>query len=159
MIIRETIDIHAPLEHVWHVFSRIEEWGNWNAVCRECGYVIGNELARGTCFSFVLRPYHLPLKVIPKVVKCDPGKEVVWEGSRLGIHAHHRFVFEQKSDFVVLTSIETFQGPLLWLCKRLGIPSRLHRLSRQLMAAIKQQAEYCAGQNGKTSRDHQSSRL
>jgi hypothetical protein len=141
--IEEDIEIQASIEQVWQVFSMMEEWKNWNTVCRECCYITGDRLAEGTCFSFVLTPYYLPLKVIPRVVRCDPGEYVVWEGSRLGIHARHEFVFKQKKDAILLTSIESFHGPLLWLCRLLKIPARLHRLSRRMMSAMKQQAEYC----------------
>jgi uncharacterized membrane protein len=141
--IKEKIEIQAPIEEVWQVFSMMEEWKNWNMVCQECCYISGDSLAEGTCFSFVIRPYYLPLKVTPRVIECTPGKYVAWEGSRLGIHARHEFVFEPKKDAILLTSIEIFHGPMLWLCRWLNIPGRLHRLSRQMMSAIKQQTENC----------------
>lgn len=145
MIIKEEIEIHAPLKVAWHVFSIMEEWQNWNTVCQDCCYIEGDEMTLGTCFSFVLRPYYLPIKVAPRITKCEPGREVIWEGNRLGIHAEHRFVFEEQEGKILLTSIERFHGPLLWLGKLMRIPSKLHHLSRQLMAAIKNQAEFCAG--------------
>lgn len=58
----------------------------------------------------------------------------------------HRFIFEEKENAVLLTSSEAFRGPLLWLSKLIFIPKRLHRLTQQLMASIKNQAEACVGQ-------------
>jgi hypothetical protein len=55
----------------------------------------------------------------------------------------HSFIFEEKKDHVRLTSSETFRGPLLLLSKLIFIPKRLHRLTQQLMQAIKNQAEAC----------------
>jgi hypothetical protein len=144
MIIEESVDIHAPLPVVWRVFSQMEDWQNWNPVCENCCIIKGDSMAEDTCFTFSMRPYYLPIKVMPTITKCDPGKEVIWEGRRFGVHAVHSFIFEEKKETVRLTSSESFRGPLLWLSKLIFIPKRLHRLTQQLMKAIKNQAEACA---------------
>jgi hypothetical protein len=145
MIIEESVEIQAPLPVVWRVFSTMEDWQSWNTVCENCCIISGDGMAQDTCFTFQMRPYYLPIKVMPTITKCEPGKEVVWEGRRLGVHAVHRFFFEEKEKFVKLTSSEVFSGPLLWLSKLIFIPKRLHRLTRQLMSSIKNQAETCGG--------------
>ena len=144
MIIEESIDIHAPLPVVWNVFSAMEDWQNWNPVCENCCIISGDGMAQDTCFTFQMRPYYLPIKVMPTITKCDPGKEVIWEGRRFCVQAVHRFIFEEKENSVRLTSSETFRGPLLWLSKLIFIPGRLHRLTQQLMTSIKEHAEACA---------------
>ena len=144
MIIEESVEINAPLPVVWRIFSQMEDWGSWNTVCENCCIISGDSMAENTCFTFNMRPYYLPIKVTPIITKCDPGKEVIWEGSRFGVHAVHRFIFEEKENAVRLTSSEAFRGPLLWLSELILIPNRLHRLTQQLMTAIKNQAEACA---------------
>jgi hypothetical protein len=146
MVIEESVEIKAPLPVVWRVFSKMEDWQSWNTVCENCCIITGDSMAENTCFTFQMRPYYLPIKVMPTITKCEPGKEVIWEGRRFGVHAVHRFYFEEKENSVRLTSSEAFRGPLLWLSKLIFIPKRLHRLTRQLMASIKTQAEACAGQ-------------
>jgi hypothetical protein len=145
MIIEESVEIQAPLPVVWRIFSTMEDWKSWNTVCENCCIISGDGMALDTCFTFQMRPYYLPIKVMPTITKCEPGKEVIWEGRRLGIHAVHRFFFEEKEKSVKLTSSEVFSGPLLWLSKLIFIPKRLHRLTRQLMGSIKNQAEACGG--------------
>ncbi len=145
MVIQEAVEIHAPIETVWRIFSSLQDWKNWNTVCENCCLIEGSTMAKGTCFTFEMRPYYLPIKVAPRITKCEPRKEVVWEGSRFGVHAVHRFAFEEKPKAVVLTSTESFRGPILWLSRLIFIPSRLHRMTRKLMAAIKYQAESCIG--------------
>ncbi len=147
MIIEESVEIRAPLAVVWRVFSAMEDWKSWNPVCENCRIISGSAMAADTCFTFSMRPYYLPIKVMPTINRCEPGKEVIWEGRRFGVHAVHRFIFEEQKDSVRLTSSETFSGPLLWLSKLIFIPGRLHRLTRQLMASIKDQAEACARQH------------
>ena len=146
MVIEESVEINAPLSVVWNVFSAMEDWQNWNSVCENCCVIKGDGMAQDTCFTFQMRPYYLPIKVSPTITRCDPGKEVVWEGRRFGVHAVHTFIFTEEGEVVRLTSSETFRGPLLWLSKIIFIPSRLHRLTQQLMAAIKGHAEACTGE-------------
>jgi hypothetical protein len=134
MIIEESVEIKAPLPVVWRVFSTMEDWQSWNTVCENCCIITGDRMAENTCFTFQMRPYYLPIKVMPTITKCEPGKEVIWEGRRFGVHAVH--------------SSEAFRGPLLWLSKLIFIPTRLHRLTQQLMASIKNQAETCMRQPG-----------
>ena len=143
MIIREDIVVRAPLETVWNTFSCLEDWGSWNNVCRTCTIDTGEGLEQGTCFSFTVRPYNLPIRISPTVTHCDPGRKVVWAGSRLGIRAEHTFLFEEKDGAVTVTSIEEFSGSLLLLSRMLFVPQRLHRLTRQLLAEIKNQSEGC----------------
>jgi hypothetical protein len=147
MLIEESIEINAPLPVVWRIFAAMEDWQNWNTVCENCCIIKGDSMAVDTCFTFTMRPYYLPIKVMPTITKCEPGKEVIWEGRRFGVKAVHRFIFEEKEKSVRLTSSEAFRGPLLWLSKLIFIPRRLHRLTQQLMASIKSQAEACAHQH------------
>ncbi len=143
MVIEESIEIDAPLAVVWQVFSRMEDWESWNTVCENCCLVEGDKMAAGTCFTFTLRPYHIPLTIAPEIVKCEPQKEVVWAGSRLGVHAEHRFTFQEKDGRVILTSAEHFHGLMLWISRLVRVPAKLHRLTRQLLLAIKTRAESC----------------
>ncbi len=79
MIIAEKIVIHAPLSRVWQVFSNLSAWGQWNSVCQDCCLVSGEAMAAGTCFSFKLRPYYLPIKIDLHVTTLRPRT-----GNRLG---------------------------------------------------------------------------
>jgi ligand-binding SRPBCC domain-containing protein len=141
MVIREEIEIAAPLSVVWNIFSRLEEWDDWNTACQSCHLVQGDEMAAGTCFSFVVRPFTLPIKVEPRITDCVPGNRVVWEGERLGIHAVHTWTFREMNDKVLLISHEEFSGPLIWLARLILVPRRLHSLTRQLLVSVKQEAE------------------
>jgi hypothetical protein len=143
VIIEEKIAIQAPLNRVWQVFSFLADWDRWNSVCRDCCLLEGKEMASGTCFSFKLRPYRLPIEIQLHITKCDQGREVVWEGKRLGVHGVHRFTFQEHGDKVILTSIEKLGGPLFFLSRLLFLPQKLHKLSRQLLQDIKKAAEAC----------------
>jgi hypothetical protein len=149
MVIEEHITIQAPLSRVWEVFANLAAWGQWNSVCQDCCFVQGTEMAPGTCFSFKLRPYYLPIKIPLQITKCDQGREVVWEGKRLGVHGVHRFEFQEKDHQVILTSIEIFSGPLFFFSRLLLVPQRLHHLSKQLLRDVKKAAEACPRRQGR----------
>jgi hypothetical protein len=141
MLIREEIEIAAPIPVVWAVFSALDEWDDWNTACQSCHLIEGEEMAAGACFSFVVRPFTLPIKVKPRITECQPGEKVVWEGERLGIHAVHTWTFTEVDGTVILDSHEEFSGPLIWLARLILVPQRLHHLTRELLISIKQEAE------------------
>jgi hypothetical protein len=146
MVIREDIEINAPLHVVWSVFAAMEDWRSWNTVCESCCILSGEAMQSGCRFSFEMRPYYLPIKVSPTITRCEPQKEVVWEGKRFGVYARHSFFFREEGGRVVLTSSERFSGPLLWLSKLILIPGRLHRLTQRLMREIKERSESCSSE-------------
>ncbi len=144
MIIRKEIEIKAPLSVVWTSFSRMEDWREWNTVCRECCYIDGDAMTLDTCFSFKIKPLFFSIGIKPRIIKCEPGQEVVWKGGRFGVHAEHAFRFFDENGIVRVLSVEEFKGPLLILGRILGIPQRLHRLTEEFMEAFKEHAESCA---------------
>ncbi len=135
MIIAEKIVIDAPLNRVWQVFSNLSAWGQWNSVCQDCCLVSGEAMAAGTCFSFKLRPYYLPIKIDLHVTTCDPGREIVWEGERLGVRGVHRFEFKEEDGHVLLTSIENLQrAAVLSQPPAAGAPQAASAFQRALAA-------------------------
>lgn len=144
MIIREEIEIEASLGVVWNTFAKMENWDEWNTACRGCCILSGDaKFSTGTCFSFVIRPLVFPLKVQPKIIKCDPGREVIWEGGKMGINASHTWRFREEDGKVVLLSVERFKGPMVWVGYLLNVPDRLHQLTIEFLQTLKRAAEAC----------------
>ncbi len=145
MVIKEEIFIAASPEAVWTVFADIGNWAQWNPVCRECRLEAGDGMTPGACLSFQLKPLVFPVRIAPVVSDCRPARKVVWIGSKWGLQAEHTFLFEPENDGTRLISIERFFGWALWPVRLMGIPRRLHRLSRQLLEAVKAAAEERTG--------------
>jgi hypothetical protein len=112
-------------------------------------------MAMNTCFSFVVSPLFFPIKVKPRIVRCDPGKEVVWEGKRFGIHAVHAFRFKDLGTRVVVESEEAFDGFLAAFSRLFGLPERLHRLTTRFMNSLKKASESCRYSPGQGRRGHE----
>jgi hypothetical protein len=153
MIIRAEAFIRAPLAVVWRVFSHLEEWREWNTACNSCRLVEGDEFAEGACFSFVVKPLIFPVRVKPRVVSCEPAREVVWAGERFGIRAVHTWRFRESAGGVVLESAETFTGGLLALGRLVGVPRQLHRLTVRMLDQIRRHSEACSAAPAATQAD------
>ena len=83
------------------------------------------------------------MKVQPRIVKCDPGREVVWEGGKMGINASHTWKFREIDGKVRLLSVEHFKGPMVWMGYLLRVPKRLHRLTIAFLQTLKNASEAC----------------
>jgi hypothetical protein len=149
MLIREEIRIEAPLAIVWSVFTSLEDWKKWNCVCRaaflkdpaDARACCLKQLSQGDCISFAIKPMIFPVRIAPRIIKFIPEKEVVWAGGRFGIEAEHRFTFVEEARCVVVESTEEFKGAGLLLGRLVMLPSRLHRLTCEMLIALKQEAE------------------
>ena len=141
MVIEEEISINASFALVWQIFSGFDTWDEWTSACQMCHYQEGREMAAGACVSFVVKPFVFPVRVAPGITHCDPGREVIWEGGRLGIHAVHTWRFREEKGKTMIFSSERFSGPLLWLGKLISVHSRLHALTSDLLMGIKHEAE------------------
>lgn len=145
MLIREEIRIKAPLDVVWSVFTCLKDSDKWNSICRaallkdspSADACSANPISQGDCISLAIRPMTFPVRIIPRITKFIPQKEVVREGSRFGIRAEHTFTFTQYEGCVVVTSTEKLRGPGLLLSSLVLVPSRLHHLTRQLLIELK----------------------
>ncbi len=141
MIIREEIFIAASPETVWGVFADIDNWYRWNPVCRECRLESGPSMETGACLSFQLNPVFFPVRISTVIKECQPGRKVVWIGSKWGLHAEHTFLFKPENGGTRLESIERFSGWVLPPLRLAGIPRRLHQLTRELLATIRTRTE------------------
>lgn len=110
MVIKAEVRIQAPMAVVWQTFSNLDRWKDWNTACERCCFTSGDRLAEGACFTFVVKPFIFPLQVEPRVISCDPGREVIWEGRRLGISAVHTWRFRETAEGVLMESTER-RGP------------------------------------------------
>jgi hypothetical protein len=148
MVIREEIKIDAPLAVVWAVFTCLNDWDKWNVVCEGACLLgspspddAGQAVSEGDSISFAIRPIIFPIRITPRVTKCIPHREIIWEGRRWGVVAGHTFSFREGDRGVVVTSTEKFGGFGLLLSRLALVPSRLHRLTRQLLFSLKREAE------------------
>lgn len=144
MIIEAAVEIRAARPAVWAVFSQMERWDEWNSVCRGCCWHEGGEMAAGACVAFTVKPLVFPVRVTPRIVRCEPEREVVWAGGRWGIRAVHTWRFLETREGTRLASVEEFRGPLIGIGRLFDLPGRMHALTVRLLEEIRRRAESCA---------------
>ncbi|CAB5141472.1 hypothetical protein D3OALGA1CA_4242 [Olavius algarvensis associated proteobacterium Delta 3] len=62
----------------------------------------------------------------------------------MGINASHTWQFREEDGKVKLLSVESFQGPMVWVGYLLSVPKRLHRLTVEFLNTLKSASEACS---------------
>ena len=118
----------------------ISSWKDWCTVIDNLDSDSG-KLIQGESFKFRIRPFNFPLNINPVIEEIIEQKRAVWRGHKYLISARHEFMFEEKGESVILTSRETFSGPLhgaLWIF----FPRKtLQKISFQMLQDLKDASE------------------
>jgi hypothetical protein len=140
MVIKESIEIHAPLKKVWENFIDLTCWVKWNTVMQN---IRTNEqqLTSGKKLFCSFRPFFFPIKVKISVDEVIPYKRVVWSARKKGLTAFHEFVFHGNNESVIVTSSETLTGVLAGGDGILLPKKRLVSLTRAFLHDLKRVAE------------------
>lgn len=144
LVVEESIEIAAPPEKVWKVFTAEEKWPQWNPVIKSARHVNGKHWTMGWQFEFVIKnPPLPPLKVSPIVLEVSVPNMVRWVGAAPGLCGMHWFLFESSETGTRATSYEEFSGmltPLLRLFRR-----STARTMRRWLQALKEECEKAVG--------------
>jgi len=111
MVIKESIEICAPLGKVWDNFINLTCWVKWNTVMQN---IRTNEqqLTSGKKLFCCFKPFFFPIRVNISVEEVIPYKRVVWSARKKGLFAYHEFDFRGNDSTVIVTSSEAFTGVL-----------------------------------------------
>lgn len=124
--LRTEIDIEAPIEKVWEIFTDFDKYPEWNPFIKS----IEGELEEGKTFKVVLeQPDSAKMVFKPKCLKFEENSELVWLGSLFmpGIFdGKHIFEFvDVNHSTTKFIQREEFKGvlvPLMW--KQLNTKTR-----------------------------------
>jgi hypothetical protein len=101
--------ILAPLEVVWSVQTKIDEWGRWNPDVSKV--TLRGPLSVGTEFHWKAGGASIH-SVLQEV---EPKQRIAWSGRTLGIRAFHAWTFQQTDKGVLVRTEESFEGLLVRL--------------------------------------------
>ena len=87
MITEDSVEIDAPPQLVWEVFSDVERWPEWTASVTSLVALDGPGLAVGKRFA-IKQPRMS--KLVWKVTEIDPGSSWTWEQRSPGAIGHAR---------------------------------------------------------------------
>ncbi|MEE6175986.1 SRPBCC family protein [Mycobacterium sp. 050134] len=142
MITEDSVEIDAPPQRVWEVFSDVERWPEWTASVTSLTALDGPGLAVGQ--RFAIKQPRMP-KLVWKVTTIDPGASWTWEVRSPGAStsARHEVIARPDGRTLVTQRLEQrgVLGALVgWLMIRTtrrylelearGLKARSERLSR-----------------------------
>ncbi|MFD8294540.1 SRPBCC family protein [Streptomyces lavendulae] len=104
VIVRLSIDIHAPLATVWELHTDIAGWPDWNTDIEEAR--LDGPLLPGSSFSWRTHG----LAITSTVQELVHGRRIVWGGPAAGIDGIHVWTFEQGDGHVVVRTEESWSG-------------------------------------------------
>ena len=132
--------VRATLDVVWSVQTNFSEWSRWNP---EVAYVdMEGPLAPGTEFRWKAGG----AAIISELQEVEPRRRIVWTGKILGIRAVHVWIFEERTDGVLVRTEESFDG----LLARLFAKSMRRMLATALakgLGALKTECERISSKN------------
>jgi hypothetical protein len=112
MVIQESVLIHAKMDKVWETFTDLTSWKDWNTVMRDiCS--VEKCLSHGGKILCSFRPFLLPIKATIRVEEVKTHERIVWFAKKKRLSARNKFSFQSNEKGVIVTSRETFSGPLV----------------------------------------------
>ncbi len=140
LVVEEMVEITAPPEKVWNIFTAEQNWPRWNPAVRRVGQMGGERWRIGWEFEFVLRsPLLLPVKIRPVVLEVNVPRLLRWFATTPGLSEMHWFLFEKTATGTRVISYEEFTGmmtPVLRL-----FPSVIAKPTRRCLQALKAECE------------------
>lgn len=110
MLIKDSIEIDAPAQLVWQVFSDVEHWPDWTESVTSLVGQDGPDLAVGRRFS-IKQPGMS--KLVWKVTEIDPGSSWIWVQLSPGVDVSARHWVIPRPDGRTLVRQELEQRGLL----------------------------------------------
>ncbi|MFI7355819.1 SRPBCC family protein [Streptomyces avidinii] len=104
VIVRLSTVIDAPLERVWELHTRIDDWPSWNADVDRA--VLDGPLVPGGSFCWKTHG----MDIASTVLEVVPGERVVWGGPAAGIEGVHVWTFERAGSGVRVHTEESWSG-------------------------------------------------
>jgi uncharacterized membrane protein len=145
MITEDSVEIDAPPQLVWDVFSDVERWPEWTASVTSLVALDGRGIAVGKRFA-IKQPRMS--KLVWRVTAIDPGSSWTWEQRAPGAtaSARHDVIAQPGGRTLVRQRIEQ-RGPLGALVGRLMITMTKRYLQLEAQG-LKARSEQLSRANG-----------
>jgi len=98
------IEIHAPLERVWGIQTKIDRWSDWNSDIQRSK--LDGPLAVGSVFHWKSGG----ASIVSTLTQIEPMRALAWTGKAFGVRAAHTWTFRQQGETVFVETRESFDG-------------------------------------------------
>ncbi len=111
-VVAQTIEIDAPIEHVWALVMDPQRLGEWVSIHESVDEVPDGELRKGSRFRQGMKLKGVPLKVRWEVVECVPPRTARWHGeAAAGAKARISYSLAESDGLTVFDYENEFELP------------------------------------------------
>jgi carbon monoxide dehydrogenase subunit G len=136
MVFESSIDINSPVEKVWALIDKLEEWPQWMPSIRKIERVSVGPLTVGSQLSVTAKVSGLTVKLLMTITKFVQERNVVMEGKALGTKLTRFYILEPVDGKTRVTIGGEVSGLLVWLARRGG-----KTISDEIALAVKTRIE------------------
>jgi uncharacterized protein YndB with AHSA1/START domain len=139
-----SVEIAASPGTVWRILTAIDSWPAWNPDVTDAR--LEGPFAEGSTFSWKAGPG----TITSTLVRVEEPRRLEWTGRTLGIAAVHAWSLREQAAGTVLTSEESWSGPVARLLRR-RLQGTLDRATARGLGFLKAEAERAG--RGETSHE------
>jgi len=136
MLFESSIDISAPVEKVWALIDKLEEWPQWMPSIKKIERVSKGPLTAGSQLSVTAKVSGLTITLLMTITEFVPERNVVMKGKALGTNLTRFYNLEPLDGKAKVTIGGEVSGALAWLACRGG-----KAVSDEIAQAVKKRIE------------------
>jgi uncharacterized membrane protein len=130
------IDINAPVEKVWTLIDKLEQWPQWMPSIKKIERVSKGPLTAGSQLSVTAKVSGLTVTLLMTITEFIPKRNVVMKGKVLGTNLTRFYNLEPLDGQTKATVGGEVSGALAWLARRGG-----QAISNEIAQAVKKRIE------------------
>jgi len=136
MRFESSIDINAPVEKVWALIDKLEEWPQWMPSITKIARLSKGPLTVGSQLSVTAKVSRLTVKLLMTITEFVPERTVVMKGKALCTNLTRFYAMEPVNGKTKVTTGGEVSGALAWLARRGG-----QAVSAEIAQAVKKRIE------------------
>jgi len=136
MRFESSIDINAPVEKVWTLIDKLEQWPQWMPSIKKIERVSKGPLIAGSQLSVTVKVSRLTVTLLMTIIEFVPERNVVLQGKALGTSLIRFYTLEPLDGRTKVTIGGDVSGALAWLARRGG-----QAVSDEIAQAVKKRIE------------------
>lgn len=115
-----SVEINAPVEKVWSLIDKLEEWPQWMQSIKNIERVSEGPLAVGSQLSVTAKVSRLTVNLLMTISEFVPERSVVMQGKALGTKLTRFYFLEPVNGKTKVTIGGEVSGLLAWMARRGG---------------------------------------
>ena len=136
MRFQSSVDVKAPVEKVWTLIDRLEEWPQWMPSIKKIERLSKEPLTVGSKLSVTAKVSGLTVTLLMTITEFVTERTVIMKGKALGTSVTRFYSLEPQNGETKVTIGGEVSGALAWLARRGG-----QAISTEIAMAVKTRVE------------------